>query len=79
LLYEKYNIVKIIFINGECDPRVFEDAMRESKGTQECAKTCLPNCEETTYAYKVDTTELDAKVLCNDPTTWKVITINLLP
>ena len=31
-----------------------------------CTHECLPNCEEVTYSYTLDTTDLDADKLCRD-------------
>jgi hypothetical protein len=50
----------------------FDNAMRDSKNTKECEKMCLPNCDETTYAYTIDTTELNIKELCRNKDTKKV-------
>jgi hypothetical protein len=42
----------------------FDNAMSDSKNYQHCEEVCLPNCIETTYAYTVDTTEIDLENAC---------------
>ena len=50
----------------------FDEAMWDSKLAKECEKMCLPNCDETTYAYTIDTTELNTKELCRNKDTKEV-------
>ena len=38
--------------------------MSASDLTRACSPHCMPDCEETTYAHQVDTTELDEAELC---------------
>ncbi len=42
----------------------FEKTMTDSDNGQTCATECLPNCEQTTYGYSVDTGILDVRNLC---------------
>jgi hypothetical protein len=50
----------------------FEKAMDDGKHSLDCQKKCLPNCDETTYEYTIDTTELNTGELCEDKETKKV-------
>jgi hypothetical protein len=51
--------------------------MNDLKHSEECRKMCLPNCAETTYAYTIDTTELNTDKLCENKETKKVVLPNL--
>jgi hypothetical protein len=51
----------------------FDNAMKDSNNTRNCEKMCLPNCDETTYDYTVDTTELKTEELCANKDTRKVV------
>jgi hypothetical protein len=51
----------------------FDDAMKDVKNTKDCVRICLPNCDETTYEYTVDTTELNTEELCKNEDTRKVV------
>jgi hypothetical protein len=51
--------------------------MKDSNNTKDCEKMCLPNCDETTYEYTVDTTELNTDELCSNEDTRKVVIIKL--
>jgi hypothetical protein len=51
----------------------FEEAMGNGKNTQGCEQICLPNCDETTYKFNIDTTELDTEELCSSKDTRVVI------
>ena len=44
----------------------FEKAMEDSDILDHCTRECLPNCEQVTYSYMMDTTYLDAHGLCHD-------------
>jgi hypothetical protein len=50
----------------------FDKAMGDVNNTKNCDEVCLPNCDETTYKYTVDTTELDTEELCSDRDTREV-------
>jgi hypothetical protein len=50
----------------------FDEAMSDSNHARECEKICLPNCDETTYAYTIDTTEFNTEVLCRNKDTMQV-------
>jgi hypothetical protein len=47
--------------------------MKDAQNSKICLELCLPNCDETTYQFGVDTTELNTEELCMDPDTRKVI------
>jgi hypothetical protein len=55
----------------------FDKAMKNGNNSKNCEKTCLPNCEDTTYKYTIDTTELNTEELCKDKDTKKVINVTL--
>lgn len=59
-----FSILKQLLNFASCSQ--FMTAMGDSEETRECAVTCLPNCEETTYTYRVDTSDLKYKKLCKD-------------
>jgi hypothetical protein len=46
--------------------KIFEKDMNNVKHSRECREICLQNCEETTYAYTIDTTELNTNTLCEN-------------
>jgi hypothetical protein len=50
----------------------FNSAMEDSRNNNHCSDSCLPNCDETSYEYGIDTTELNTLELCEDPITRKV-------
>jgi hypothetical protein len=50
----------------------FDEAMSDGNNTKDCEESCLPNCDETTYKYTIDTTELDTKELCSNKDTKEV-------
>jgi hypothetical protein len=56
----------------------FDTAMEESNNTKDCDGICLPNCDETTYEYTIDTTELKTEELCKNKDTQKVIFFEIL-
>jgi hypothetical protein len=51
----------------------FNKAMGDGNNTKNCEELCLPNCDETTYEFTVDTTELDTEELCNTNETKQVV------
>jgi hypothetical protein len=53
----------------------FDNAMKNVNNTQNCGNECLPNCDETTYKYTIDTTELNTEELCSEKDT-KMYAIN---
>jgi hypothetical protein len=53
--------------------KIFEDAMNNVRHSQECRDECLQNCDETTYDYTIDTTELNTNTLCENKETKKVV------
>jgi hypothetical protein len=56
----------------------FTSAMEDSKYSNPCLDLCLPNCDETSYEYGIDTTELNTEELCKTPYTRKVAYIMLV-
>ena len=40
--------------------------------TDECTHECMPNCEEVTYSWEMDTTNLQAGHLCQEEETREV-------
>ena len=42
----------------------FEMAMEDSDIVDHCTRECLPNCQQVTYSYTMDTTYLDPHGLC---------------
>jgi hypothetical protein len=53
----------------------FDKAMKNVNNSKACGEMCLPNCDETTYKYTVDTTELNTEELCKNKDTKEVIHI----
>jgi hypothetical protein len=53
----------------------FDKAMEDGNNTKDCEEVCLPNCDETTYEYTIDTTELNTEELCRNTDTKKVQSI----
>jgi hypothetical protein len=51
----------------------FDEAMGNGKNAKSCEKICLPNCDETTYKFTIDTTELDTEELCSTKDTREVL------
>ena len=46
----------------------FDMVMRDSAVSDNCSSECLPNCEQVTYKWTMDTTDLDPHTLChNEP------------
>jgi hypothetical protein len=52
--------------------QAFDEAMGDGNNTKHCENKCFPNCDETTYEYTIDTTELNTEELCTDRETKKV-------
>jgi hypothetical protein len=50
----------------------FDNAMTDGNNAKSCEETCFPNCDETTYKYTIDTTELDIEELCSNKDTKEV-------
>jgi hypothetical protein len=50
----------------------FNEAMGDRNNTMNCEELCVPNCDETTYEYTIDTTELSTEELCNNNETKQV-------
>ena len=46
----------------------FEKMMEDPQVLDRCTHECMPNCQEVTYSYTMDTTSLDATKLCHDET-----------
>ena len=44
----------------------FKIALNDPLIMSECKKACLPNCEEITYSYEIDTTYLEVDQLCQE-------------
>ena len=44
----------------------FEMVMEDSDTLDHCTRECLPNCEQVTYSYVMDTTYLNYHGLCQD-------------
>lgn len=51
----------------------FDRAMRDVNNSKDCHEMCQPNCDETTYEYTIDTTELNTEELCSDGDTREVV------
>ena len=44
----------------------FNMAMEDTNVVDNCTKSCQPSCEENTYAYELDTTNLETDRLCEE-------------
>ena len=44
----------------------FKIAMNDPQIMKVCKEACLPNCEEITYSYEIDTTDLKIDQLCQE-------------
>jgi hypothetical protein len=53
--------------------KIFEEDMNNVRHSQDCREKCVQNCEETTYAYTIDTTELNTNTLCENKETKEVV------
>ena len=50
----------------------FETMMEDPEILDNCTHECMPNCEEVTYSYMLDTTYLEANELCHEKDTREV-------
>ena len=52
--------------------------MEDSDILTQCTHECMPNCEEVTYSYVMDTTYLEAHELCRDHADLREVKISAL-
>ena len=53
--------------------------MDDSEVMHRCTDTCLPNCQEVTYSYVMDTTILEANELCQDGSDTREVFLLIIP
>ena len=51
----------------------FNNIMQDSTVSKRCTQECLPNCKEITYDYRMSSIDIEAKKMCQDDATRKVI------
>ena len=54
----------------------FDMVMRDSAVSDNCSSECLPNCEQVSYKWTMDTTDLDPHTLCYNDAEMREVKIN---